>query len=92
MSKILLLMLFKYCLSAKKLQTCTKAPENQVCTVNEDYDKSKFQGKLPLMLTPTFDIYEVTEFDVISGSISITIRLMIDWEDKNITFNQSQMS
>ena len=85
-------MLFKYCLSLE-LQSCKKAPENQVCKVKEDYDKSKVQGKLPLTLIPTsFDIFEVTELDVVSGSISITLRLVIGWMDHNLAYNPNNMS
>ena len=92
MFKLLVFMLLKYCLSAD-LQSCTNAPKNQVCKVKEDYDKSKVQGKLPLMLIPTsFDIFEVTELDVVSGSISITLRLVIGWEDQNIAYNPDQMA
>ena len=90
MSRILLFMLFKYCLSLE-LQSCKIAPEDQVCKVKEDYDKTKIQGKLPLMLIPIFDIFEVTELDVVSGSISITLLLIIEWEDQNIAYNPKQM-
>ena len=83
-------MLIKYCLSAE-LKSCTNAPKNQVCKLKDDYDKSKVQGKLPLKLAPTFDIFEVTELDVVSGSISITLRLMIEWLDQNLAYNPSQM-
>ena len=91
MARILSLMLIKYCLSVE-LQSCKNAPEDQVCKVIENYDKSKVQGKLPLMLIPTFDIFEVTELDVVSGSISITLRLIIGWEDQNIAYNPDQMA
>ena len=83
-------MLIKYCLSME-LQSCTNAPKNQVCKVKDDYDKSKVQGTLPLTLIPTFDIFEVTELDVVSGSISITLRLIIEWEDQNIAYKPNQM-
>ena len=91
MSLILILLLFEYCLSLE-LQSCTTAPENQVCKVKEDYEKSKVQGELPLKLIPTFDIFEVTELDVVSGSISITFKLITEWKDQNIAYNPSQNS
>ena len=50
------------------------------------------QGKLPIKLEPiSFDIFEVTELDVVSGSISITLKLIIGWEDQNIAYNPNQM-
>ena len=90
MLRILILMLFKYCLS-EELQPCTNAQENQVCKVTEHYDRSKIQGNLPITLIPTFDIFEVTELDVVSGSLSITLSLRIEWEDQNIAYNPKKM-
>ena len=45
------------------------------------------------MLEPvSFDIFEVTELDVVSGSISITLRLVIGWMDHNLAYNPNNMS
>ena len=51
------------------------------------------QGNLPIKLEPvSFDIFEVTELDVVSGSISITLRLVIGWMDHNLAYNPNNMS
>ncbi len=71
-----------------ELNSCRNTPDNQLCKVKENYDKTKVPGIVPLTLTPSIlDILEVAEVNVIERSMSVYLRLVVDWEDDNIAYN-----
>ena len=81
-----MILLVKFC-SCLELKICNNAPENQLCKVQEIYDKTKVPH-LPTNLTPvTLDILEVAEVNVIERSMTVYLRLVVDWNDNNIAFN-----
>ena len=83
---ILILILAKFC-SCMELKTCKDTPENQLCKVQESYDKTKVP-QLPTNITPvTLDILEVAEVNVIERSMTVYLRLVVAWNDNNIDFN-----
>ena len=70
-----------------ELKTCENTPENQLCKVQEFYDKTKVPY-LPTNLTPvTLDILEIAEVNVIERSMTVYLRLVVAWNDNNIAFN-----
>ena len=69
-----------------ELKTCNNTPKNQLCTVQEFYDKTKVPH-LPTNITPvTLDILEVAEVNVIERSMTVYLRLVVAWNDNNIDF------
>ena len=82
-----MLIFVKFC-SCIELKTCKNTPENQLCKVQEFYDKTKVPGRIPITLTPTiFDILEVSEVNVIERSMTVYLRLAVTWEDRNLSFS-----
>ena len=76
-----------------ELTPCKTAPYNHLCKLQDDYDKTKVPGNLPLTLTPfTANIMDVTEVNVIEGYITICLLLLIDWKDPNLTFNPTNLT
>ena len=83
---ISILLFVKFC-SCMELKTCKDTPENQLCKVQEFYDKTKVP-QLPTNITPvTLDILEVAEVNVIERSMTVYLRLVVAWNDNNIAFN-----
>ena len=76
----------------RELKTCKVSPHDQLCKVEEYYDKSKVPGSLPLTLFPSFNILQVAEVDLIEGSITIFMELIISWPDPNITYKPKNIS
>ena len=78
-------------ISATGLQHCNATKEvDYVCKINEDYDKNKVPGKLPLTLKPLIMILDVTEVNEVDHSITIYLRLAMNWVDPGLRFvNQS---
>ena len=84
--RILILLLFNSCF-AFELKSCKKALDDQLCKLQDDYDETKVPGSLPLTLIPrTTDIMEVTDINVIEGSVTIFLSLVIDWDDPNLGY------
>ena len=82
----LILLFFNPCF-AIELKPCETAPYNQLCKLQDDYDETKVPGSLPLTLIPrTTDIMEVTDINVIEGSVTIFLSLVIDWDDPNLGY------
>ena len=76
-----------------ELKTCKNTPENQLCKVQEFYDKTKVPGRIPITLTPAiFDILEVAEVNVIERSMTVYIRLIVGWDDRNLDFSNPNTS
>ena len=69
-----------------ELNFCKNSPPEQLCKVDETYDKNKIPGILPLALIPLFDILEVAEVNIIDGSISTFIDLNVEWEDQSLAY------
>ena len=86
--KCILILLFVNPCWSVELKTCNNTPENQLCKVQEFYDKTKVPGMIPITLIPvTLDILEVAEVNVIERSMSVYLRLVVDWEDDNLAYN-----
>ena len=82
-----MLLFIKPCWSVK-LKPCNNTPENQLCKVQEFYDKTKVPGRIPISLTPaTFDILEVAEVNVIERSMTVYLRLIVGWDDGDLAFS-----
>lgn len=94
MSKILIsvlaMTLLKQCCWGLELKTCNEAPYDQLCKVNENYNKDKVPGSLPLILIPGFDIWDIAEVNINEGSITIFVELNVNWEDQNIVYKYNQ--
>ena len=70
-----------------ELKHCKNASYDQLCKLQDDYDDTKVPGSLPLTLTPsTMNIFEVTEVNVMEGSITVFLQLVVDWDDENISY------
>ena len=73
-----------------ELKSCNNTPENQLCKVEEIYDKTKVPGRKPITLTPlTLHILEVAEVNVIERSMTVYLRLVVDWDDRNLSFSNT---
>ena len=70
-----------------ELKSCEHWPTVQLCKVNDNYDKNKVPGTLPLTILPRFDILEVAEVNIIEGSITAIIFLSVEWKDENIVYS-----
>ena len=91
-SKILRLLAFiliKQCLGLE-LNSWKNAPYDQLCKVNDNYDKNIVPGSLPLTLLLTIDILEVAEVNIIEGSIAVIIFLTVHWKDQNLAYTPNQ--
>ena len=86
MLRTLAFLLIEQCLGLE-LKSCNNAPHDQLCIVNDNYDKNKVPGTLPLTILPRFDILEVAEVNIIDGSITVMIFLAVDWKDQNIAYS-----
>ena len=73
-----------------ELNFCKNSPPEQLCKVDETYDKNKIPGILPLALIPLFDILEVAEVNIIDGSISTIIDLNVEWEDQSLAYTPNE--
>ena len=73
-----------------ELNFCKNSPPEQLCTVDENYDKNKIPGILPLTIIPLFDILEVAEVNIIDGSISTIIDLNVEWEDQSLAYTPNE--
>ena len=73
-----------------ELKSCKNSSPEQLCQVNENYDKNKIPGILPLTLYAVFNILEVAEVNIIDGSISAIINLNVGWEDQNLAYTPNQ--
>ena len=92
MSKILRILAFillKQCWGLE-LKSCNKASYDQLCKVNENYNKDKVPGSLPLTLSAEYDIRDIAEVNVNEGSITIFIELLVYWEDRNLAYKPNQ--
>ena len=89
MLRILAFLLIEHCYGIE-LKSCGSWPPDQLCKVNNNYDKNKVPGTLPLIIDPRFDILEVAEVNVIEGSISVIIFLAVNWEDQNLAYTPDQ--
>ena len=89
MLRILAFLLIEHC-CGMELKSCGSWTPNQLCKVNNNYDKNKVPGTLPLTIKTTFDILEVAEVNVIEGSISVIIFLTVDWQDQNLAYTPDQ--
>ena len=88
--RILTLFLFNSCF-AFELKHCKNASHDQICKLQDDYDKTKVPGSLPLTLSPsTTNIFEVTEVNVIEGSITVDLLLAVGWHDENLSYKPNQ--
>ena len=74
-----------------ELKSCNVAPHDQVCKVVEDYDKNVAPGKLPMTLTPFYDILEVEEIDTFKGTMTILLHLAVNWVDPNLSYKPNKM-
>ena len=84
------MLLFVKCCWCVELKSCNNTPENQLCKVEEIYDKTKVPGRKPITLTPvTLDILEVAEVNVIERSMTVYLRLVVDWDDRNLSFSNT---
>ena len=82
-----MLLFLKPCWSVE-LRSCNSTVENQLCKLQEFYDKTKVPGRIPITLTPAIvDILEVSEVNVIERSMTVYLRLVVDWEDLNLSFS-----
>ena len=82
-----MLLIIKPCWSVE-LKSCNSTLENQLCKLQEFYDKTKVPGSIPITLTPAIvDILEVSEVNVIERSMTVYLRLVVDWEDLNLSFS-----
>ena len=65
---IVMLLFIKHSWSVE-LKSCNSSLENQLCKLQQFYDKTKVPGRIPITLTPSiFDILEVSEVNVIEKS------------------------
>ena len=87
MQQILAFILIKQC-SGLVLKSCKDASYDELCKVNENYNKDKVPGSLPLILNPRFDIRNIAEVNINEGSITIYVELIVSWEDQNIVYNR----
>ena len=85
----ILLLIKQYC--SLELKSCNSAPHDQVCRVVEDYDKYVIPGKLPITLTPFYNILEVEEIDTFKGTMTILLHLSVNWVDPNLSYKPKKM-
>ena len=57
-----------------------------ICKVNQNYDKSKVPGILPLILGSTIAIDEVSEVDETHNSITIHAYITFWWTDPDLSY------
>ena len=86
----LALILLKLCWGLE-LKSCNKAPHDQLCKVNENYNNNKVPGSLPITLRPEIGISNVAEVNVNEGSITIFVDLAVEWEDRNIAHKPNEI-
>ena len=85
-TSIVMLLFIKHSWSVE-LKSCNSSLENQLCKLQQFYDKTKVPGRIPITLTPSiFDILEVSEVNIIERSMTVYLRLAVGWEDRNLSF------
>ena len=57
-----------------------------ICKVNQNYDKSKVPGILPLILDSYIVIYEVSEVDETHNSITFHAYISFSWTDPDLSY------
>ena len=89
---VTLVFLFNPCI-AFELENCKNSSYNELCKLHEDYEQTKVPGSdtHTLYLTPeTINIFEVTEVNVIEGSITVDLLLAVGWHDENLSYKPNQ--
>ena len=89
MKTLLLFLLIRHC-QALKLVACDDTNHTMtgdyICKVNQNYDKTKVPGTLPLILDSHIWIYDITEVDEIHNSITLQGWIALAWSDPNLSY------
>ena len=92
MRVILLLLLLQYC-SAVELISCNNGSNvgDFICKINENYDKTRIPGKLPLNLHPVLDIHDILEVNEVEGLVTIYLTISVGWIDEGLLYKNRSM-
>ena len=91
---LLVVLLSRFCL-AKKLIACNDTNntvrKDYICKIDQNYDKAKVPGTLPLVLDSSIYIIDVTKVNEELNSIILHARILITWIDPGLSYVKKSM-
>ena len=95
MIPFLVMIFFKHCLTLE-LKICsdsnfTITQHDYICKNDQNYDKTKLPGTLPLILESNLFIRDVTKVNEEDNSITLHTWINVVWNDPGLSFVKNPM-
>ena len=95
MIPLLVMIFFRHCLTLE-LITCSDSnvtiiQHDYICKNDQNYDKTKLPGTLPLILESSLWIRDVTKVNEEDNSITLHTWINVVWNDPGLSFVKNPM-
>ena len=90
-SLLMVCLLFCSIKAKAELEDCNNINQTKtICKMVESYDSDNPPRPLPLKVKPIIHLQKVVDFDPISNTMTIFVKLMSRWNDSRITIKDTR--